>query len=321
MHRAEWALKPAAPLVKASEIDRSHSKDAYQTKQEVIGNSWIILFAGHESTGNTTHFALTFLAIALESQARLQADIDNVLSSRPVEDWSYETDMSRLYQSMVGAVMNETLRLCPPIIDIPKVVRETEKALNWDKKTVTVPPNTIIHLSACSVGRNPRYWPNSSSKISGRAHDLDDFVPERWLRKANETIHSNGSDLEDGDGPKKVSFEAGDGLFVPSKGAFVPFSEGARSCPGKRFAQVEIMAVLAVIFKTYSVELDVREWASDVELEAMGSADRRKVYEKAMAEARRLIRESETIIALKMHGKVPVRFIKRGEERFMGALI
>jgi cytochrome P450 len=308
--------------VKASEIDPTVSKDAYQTKQEVIGNSWIILFAGHESTGNTTHFALTFLAISLKSQAHLQSDIDSILGSRPTEDWTYETDMGRLYQSMVGAVMNETLRLCPPIIDIPKIVRETPKSLNWDGKTVTVPPNTMIHLSACSVGRNPRYWPNNPSKISSRAHDLDDFIPERWLRKSKRTMESNdSSESENTYEPQKASFESGDGLFVPSKGTFVPFSEGARSCPGKRFAQVEIMAVLAVIFKTYTVELDVREWASDEEVEDMGREDRRKVYEEAMGKARRLIRESETIIALKMHGKVPVRFVERGKERFMGCFV
>jgi cytochrome P450 len=314
-----------APLVKASEIEPDESKDGYLTKQEVIGNSWIILFAGHESTGNTTHFALTFLAIALESQAHLQADIDTILGSRLMEDWTYEEDMGRLYQSMVGAVMNETLRLCPPIIDIPKVVRETPKSLNWDGKTVTVPPNTIIHLSACSVGRNPRYWPNNPSKITGRTHDLDDFVPERWLqssKKPNGAMDSNtSSDTENADGLKKASFESGDGLFVPPKGAFVPFSEGARSCPGKRFAQVEIMAVLAVIFKSYTVELDVREWASDEEVEEMGKRERRKVYKKAMAKARKSIRESETIIALKMHGKVPVRFVERGKERFMGCFV
>ena len=149
MHRGEWALTPAAPLVKASEIDRNHSKDAYQTKQEVIGNSWIILFAGHESTGNTTHFALTFLAIALESQARLQAGIDNVLSSRPVEDWSYETDMSRLYQSMVGAVMNETLRLCPPIIDIPQSRARDRKDFELGQKS----------------GHGPSEYNNSSQRL------------------------------------------------------------------------------------------------------------------------------------------------------------
>ena len=308
--------------MKSSELDPLNSKDAYQTKQEVIGNSWIILFAGHESTGNTTHFALTFLAIVLPSQARLQADIDLILGSRPVEDWTYETDMGRLYQSMVGAVMNETLRLCPPIIDIPKVVRENEKILNWDGKVVTVPPNTIIHLSACSVGRNPKYWPHSSSMISGRTHDLDDFIPERWLNKSEEATDSNKSPgFENIDGHKKVAFESGGGLFVPPKGAFVPFSEGARSCPGKRFAQVEIMAVLAVIFKYYTVELDVREWASDFDVEAMRRAEREKVYEKAMSKARKLIRESETVIALKMHGKVPVRFVERGKERFMGCFV
>ena len=311
--------------MKASEIDPNESKDAYQTKQEVIGNSWIILFAGHESTGNTTHFVLTFLAIALESQAHLQADIDAILGSRSMDDWTYETDMGRLYQSMVGAVMNETLRLCPPIIDIPKIVRETPKSLEWDGKTVIVPPHTMIHLSACSVGRNPRYWPNSPSKISDRSHDLDDFVPERWLRpfkRSNGAVDSNvSSDSENAEETKRASFESGDGLFVPPKGAFLPFSEGARSCPGKRFAQVEVMAVLAVIFKTYTVELDVREWASDEEVESMGKAERRKVYEQAMAKARKLIRESETIIALKMYGKVPVRFVERGKERFMGCFV
>jgi cytochrome P450 len=311
--------------VKASEIDPNDSKDAYLTKQEVIGNSWIMLFAGHESTGNTTHFELTFLAIALDSQATLQADIDKILDTRPTEKWTYESDMGRLYQSMVGATMNETLRLCPPIIDIPKIVRENPKSLNWDGKTATVPPNTMIHLSACSVGRNPRYWPHSPSKISSRKHDLDDFVPERWLRgskKANGATDSNdSSDSENVSGIKNASFESGGGLFVPPKGAFVPFSEGARSCPGKRFAQVEIMAVLAVIFKTYTVELDVREWASDEEIEAMGKEERRSVYEKAMVKARRLVQESETIIALKMHGKVPVRFVARGSDKFMGCFV
>jgi cytochrome P450 len=46
------------------------------TKQDVIANSWIFLFAGHESTANTLHFAFLFLAIALDTQARLQGDVD-----------------------------------------------------------------------------------------------------------------------------------------------------------------------------------------------------------------------------------------------------
>jgi cytochrome P450 len=300
------------------------------TKQEVIGNSWILLFAGHESTGITTHYSLLFLAIALDSQARLQAEIDSILGSRPPSDWTYETDMGRLYQSMVGATMNETLRLMPPIIDIPKITR-TPQSLTFDGKTITVPANTFIHLSVVGVQRNPRYWPHSPSKISSKTHDLDDFVPERWLRSANNPVaaHQNTSPPSESaspgpDGPETASFDStssDNNLFTPPKGAFIPFSEGPRSCPGRRFAQVEIMAVLAVIFKTYSLELDVSDWASDAEVDRMSMEERKGVYEMGKKRARKFIRESETVITMQMRSAVPVRFCRRGEERFSGCYV
>jgi cytochrome P450 len=237
--------------------------------------------------------------------------------------------MGRLYQSMVGATMNETLRLMPPIIDIPKITR-TPQSLTYDSKTITIPPNTFIHLSAVGVHRNPRYWPHSPSKLSSKTHDLDDFVPERWLssssaknpvrlaRTATPPGSNRGSPAPDG--PEVTSFDSapssGDGLFTPIKGSYIPFSEGARSCPGRRFAQVEITAVLAVIFSRYSLELDVAEWASDAQVEGMGVQERREVYERAKAKARKAIAESETVITMQMRSGVPVRFVERGRERF-----
>lgn len=319
-------LTSTGPLIKASENDPNDSKGLYLTKQEVIGNSWILLFGGHESTGNTTHYALLFLAIALDSQVRLQAEIDSIVGSRPPSDWTYETDMGLLFQSMVGATMNETLRLVPPIIAIPKVTR-TPQPLTFDGKTIIVPANTLIHFSVVGVHRNPRYWPHSPSKISSKAHDLDDFIPERWLQPAkNPVLRPNSPPPSKRsspapDGLETASFDSnrgsGEGLFTPPKGAFIPFSEGARSCPGRRFAQVEIMAVLAAIFKTYSLELDVSEWASDAEVERMSTEERKGVYEMAKKRARKFIRESETVITLQMRSEVPVRFCKRGDERFM----
>lgn len=239
-----------------------------------------------------------------------------------MEEWTYETDMGRLYRSMVGATMNETLRLMPPIIDIPKIVRATPQTVKYDDKTVVVPATTFIHLSAAGVQRNPRYWPHSASKISKKAHDLDDFVPQRWIGSWKSTDTKEEPAVPLGsikiDGLENASFEAGDGLFIPAKGAFLPFSEGARSCPGRRFAQVEITAVLAAIFQSHSAELDVREWASDADVERMGTEERKALYEKAKAKARKLIFASETVITLQMKGTfVPLRFVKRGEERFM----
>ena len=35
---------------------------------------------------------------------------------------------------------------------------------------------------------------------------------------------------------------------------FIPFAWGQRVCPGKRFAQVELVAILAVLFREWRVE-------------------------------------------------------------------
>lgn len=307
------------PLVKASEKSPENPKELYLTKQEVISDSWIILFAGHETSANITHLCFLFLAIELEKQARMQKDIDAIVGSRSSEEWSYETDLGRLYNSMLGATINETLRLMPPVIDFPKIVRGAPQPLTFDGKTVSVPASTMIHVSTVGVHRNPRYWPCSPSKLSSKTHDLDDWVPERWFTSLTQGTEKEtaSADPGSGDGENTASFDTSDGLLVPPKGVFIPFAEGARACPGRRFAQVEITAVLAVIFKTYSLELDVSEWASDAQVEKMSRDERRAVYQKAMDKARNLIAASQSEIFLQMKGNYPVRFVKRGEGKFM----
>ena len=318
-------LMIVGPLVKASKNDPNDSKDQYMSKEDIIANSWIFLFAGHETTANTLHYIFLFLAIDLAIQAHLQEDIDSIVGTRPSEEWLYETDMVCLYTSMVGATMNEALRLMPPIVDIPKIVKGGPQVLNIDGKSYTVPTNTFIHFSAVGVHRNPQYWPHSPSKVSKKPHDLDDFAPERWLRSKMSTNTKRSlspNDTEIDDGYEEAKFESDGGLFTPVKGSFIPFSEGPRSCPGRRFAQVEITAVLAVIFKTYTVELDVSEWASDDEVENMRLDERKVVYEKAKVKARKLIRESESLITLQMLGtNMPVTFVKRGDEKFLDCYV
>jgi cytochrome P450 len=87
--------------------------------------------------------------------------------------------------------------------------------------------------------------------------------------------------MEDVRGPQGSDIASS--LFRPPRGAYLPFSEGYRACLSRRFAQVEIIAVLAVLFREYSVELAVDEWASDEEVDKMpvGGVERREVWEKA----------------------------------------
>ena len=222
--------------------------------------------------------------------------------------------------------MNEQLRLMPAILNVPKVTAG-DQLVSVDGREFPISSGTFIQLNVVATNRNPRYWPHSPSKRTGKSNDLDDFVPERWL--SNTTLSNSQPNVdekqEDVDGLEEASYDTSTSgsLFKPVKNSFISFSEGARACPGRRFAQVEITAVLTAIFQKYSVELDVSEWASDEEVARMGTAEKRAVYQKAMIRAESVLKRCEQrTITLQMRpgDKVPVRLVVRGKERFAGLM-
>lgn len=288
------------------------------TDEEILGNAFVFILAGHETAANTIHFSILFLAMHWASQKRLQDDLDSILGDRPVSEWDYDNDMPKLFGSMCGAVMNEELRLIPPVIGIPKSTPPGRpQGLQVGGQRATIPASSMITLNTAALHRNPKYWPHTSEE------DLHEFRPERWLldpTKSNTNTDDNTYAEEEGldfDGPDKRPDTAAS-LYRPPKGAYIPFSEGYRSCLGRRFAQVEILAVLAVVFKTYSVELDVGAYMSDEELATASESQKREAWNKADANARDLLDNGMgTIITIQMRkDKVPLRFVKRGEERF-----
>lgn len=104
-------------------------------------------------------------------------------------------------------------------------------------------------------------------------------------------------------------------------GAYLPFSLGARACLGRRIAQVEVVAALAVLLREYSVELAVDEWASDEKVLEMGGGERRVVYERARARRDDVVGRARSLLTLKLRGEgVAVRMVRRGEERFVSWL-
>jgi cytochrome P450 len=286
---------------------------------EILGNAFVFILAGHETAANTIHFSLVFLAMYMSSQKRLQADLDAILGDRPSSEWSYDVDLTRLFGSMCGAVMNEQLRLIPPVLGIPKsTLADSPQGLRLSGgKTTTIAGGSMITLSACATHRNPKYWPHTTPE------DLNAFRPERWLldpTKANSNTDANAYAEEEGldfEGPDKRPDTAAS-LYRPPRGAYIPFSEGYRSCLGRRFAQVEILAVIAVIFKNWTVELDVSEYLSDEAFETATEAQKREAWQKALAHAHeRLENGMGTIITIQLRkGKIPFRLVKRGEERF-----
>lgn len=326
-------------LVKGQLVESNEkSKDQQLTEAEVMGNMFVLILAGHETAANSVHFSILYSALVPESQRRLQQDLDRDLQGRPPSEWDYERDLPSLFGNMVGAVLAENLRLVPPVIGIPKSTMEgvSEQKLNVGGKECIVPKDTYISLATACAHRHPDYWPKGPARCPGGrpAHpvsnidnDLEEFRPERWLLSTNEngtTTDKDGIPVETlAGGTEKdlgvnESSDTSDRLFKPVKGSYVPFSDGYRACLGRRFAQVEVLVVLATLFQNYSVELAVDKYATDEELDKMDDNEKAEVWQKAAEDARELLLNGMGVqISLQIRkGTVPVRFVPRGQERF-----
>ena len=290
---------------------------------DILGNAFVMIVAGHETTANSVHFSLMELAINPKAQRMVQKEVQAIFGNESPENWDYDTSINNLLGGVLGAVMNEQLRLMPPIIAIPKRVSDhQDQVIVLDGKNIILPAGAFVALNTVAVHRNPKYWPTQPSKVTTLHNDLNDFRPERWLLKpASDSVQQVDSATESEDDDDLGGFSGQDTsnrLFRPVRGSYLPFSEGARSCLGRRLAQVEIMAVLAVIFQNHSIELAVDEWASDSEVARMTTDEKRKLYKKAQDKARKTMRGATTLITLKLHpGFIPVRIVKKGEEIFL----
>ncbi|KAL6714735.1 putative P450 monooxygenase [Lecanora helva] len=299
--------------------------------EEILGNAFAFMIAGHETTANSIHFCLILLALNVASQRHLQSDLDEILQGRPVTEQDYDQIIPKLFGSMAGAVLNEELRLIPPVVGIPKSTPlDSPQPLNLDGKKCTVPAHVYITLMVTSVHRNPKYWPTGppsdpaqpNHPFSEQDNDLEEFKPERWLlhgkSDTNASMPEQNGDTEASSLGLDTAADTSAALFRPYKGAYIPFSEGYRSCIGRRFAQVEILAVLAYIFSQYSVELAVDAFASDEEVAKMNQDEKKEVWQKAQKEVYRKLREDmASVITLQLRkGAIGLRLVKRGKEMF-----
>ncbi|KAJ7917508.1 cytochrome P450 [Mycena leptocephala] len=163
---------------------------AQVSDRELVGNIFIFLLA---TTAHTLCFAFAMLALYPEEQDRLYQEIKSLMPDRnrlPTYD-----EMNSFKYSM--AVFYETLRMFPPVNNIPKMSAEDTSIVvgNSDGATTAIPcpTGTYINIHTPGLHYNPRYWSDPSS-----------FKPERFL----------------GDWPRE---------------AFLPFSAGPRACLGRRY--------------------------------------------------------------------------------------
>ncbi|WP_250285957.1 cytochrome P450, partial [Frankia sp. CiP1_Cm_nod2] len=127
--------------------------------EEVYDQIMTLLIGGTETTGNTMAWAFHILAEHPEVEARLHAELDEVLGGRPP---TFE-DLPRL--DYTWRVLHETLRMYPPAWLLTRTTsRDTELAGQ------RLARGTIVMFSPYMMGRNPALFT-----------DPERFDPDRWL--------------------------------------------------------------------------------------------------------------------------------------------
>ena len=133
--------------------------DGTRMDEETVRDQLVtFLVAGHETTSLALTYALFLLAIHPEKQAKLHAELDEVLGGTdPTAADLFELDY-------LDSVVNEALRLYPPAFTIFRQTNEPKTFQGYE-----VPEDAILSMPQWVVHRDSRWY-----------DDPDSFRPERW---------------------------------------------------------------------------------------------------------------------------------------------
>ncbi|GFP83114.1 cytochrome p450 83b1 [Phtheirospermum japonicum] len=183
-----------------------------------------IFVAGSDTSSSAIVWTMTALIKNPEIMKRAQAEVRNLVGDKGKVD---EDDLPKL--PYLKAIINETLRLYPPIpILLP---RETIEKCTLDGYEIQ--PKTLVYVNAWAVSRDPEYWGNNSHE----------FLPERFL---NSDIDVKGHDF-----------------------GVLPFGAGRRACPGMSMGLANLELTVASLLYSFDWELPQGVQAKDVDTEAL----------------------------------------------------
>jgi cytochrome P450 len=246
-------------LVRAAELSKADEKGRNSlTDEEIFGNLFIYSIAGHETTANTLAYAVALMSTNRGVQDWIGEELDAVFGpEQNVDKWQYEKAFPQLKRCL--ALMYETLRLYGPVFFIPKYTNAGHPTIKINEREYMIPPKTYVVLNSMALHSMPRHW-GSDSLV---------WRPDRWIIPSQD---ENGLKCED--------------FFQPTPGSYVPWAHGPRICPGKKFSQVEFVAVVACLLRCHRVELVLLEGES---------------HAKASERILKVVQDSDLELTLKMN--------------------
>jgi cytochrome P450 len=194
------------------------------TDDEIEQNVMAIIVGGSETLTTTFTGAFHYLLADPPKLVRLTKEIRSSFAS------AFEiTANSAAKLPYLNAVLEETLRLCPPIPDMLR--RDVPKGAPATIAGRVIPANTTVSVSCYSMFKSDQHFASAET-----------FEPERFLNEKSRTGDANASALSHND-----------------LSAFYPFSLGPHNCLGQPLAKLEMRLLVALFLYRYNVTVPAGE--------------------------------------------------------------
>ncbi|KAJ4839537.1 hypothetical protein Tsubulata_047559 [Turnera subulata] len=180
------------------------------TVDDLIDECKNFYIAGQETTLSAITWTVFLLAVHTDWQEKVRTEVLELLGQQ-----NPTAEMISKLKTM-NMVINESLRLYPPIVNIVREVQKGVKLAN-----ITLPDTMEVHILPLALHYDPVIW----------GSDVHLFKPERFA-----------------EGVAKASNNS-------STVSFLPFGLGPRSCVGVNFAYNEIKIALSMILQRYRFTL------------------------------------------------------------------
>ncbi|KAG8815410.1 hypothetical protein FRC19_001051 [Serendipita sp. 401] len=222
------------------------------TDEEIIGNTYIYFLAGHETTAHSLAWTLALLAAYPEYQDEAVQEINRVWPSTTAAfEPFYENTSFDDYPKFpfVLACYAETLRLFPPVQMIPKVAAQD---VSISLETTNQDTTTVAQGADTNLRPSKEVDPFFTSQDSYTSAPHTNFVVKKdtIIMIDPPGVHYNPRYWEN---PEK--FDPGRFMRPYNKDAYIPFGVGHRACLGRKFSEVESVAMLVHVLRNYSVHL------------------------------------------------------------------
>jgi cytochrome P450 len=159
------APAPPADLLQALIDARDPDSGDHFSREELLDQVCFLFLAGHETSASSLGMAVYLLSCFPEAQARLRAEVMELLGSQagaPDRPLTFD-DLRQL--PYAAAVFNETLRLYPPVSFF---IRESQQ--DGELVDRRCPMRSLVTISPWVIQRQDGQWPQPHA-----------FNPERFL--------------------------------------------------------------------------------------------------------------------------------------------